>query len=149
MRFEHLSADPENTVFDVERFVAVKNGYNSKPLWGTCLWAGPIGEPGPTWRNFAASAFERWRMMASFEFELDSRTRMLELLGKKACAQLPFYLEANRHGDEKYKVVDWEGVAKEHDAAYVAGKALAAEDMWGWDVPTLLVLNPEVVQQVF
>jgi hypothetical protein len=91
-------------------------------------------------------SFGESRLRASFEFELDSQTRLLEVLGQQACADLPFYMESNRWNDKHHKVVDWELLSVDVDAVYVAGDALRTEDMSDWDVPSLLVLNPEIVR---
>lgn len=133
--------------FDVNMFNPVSNGF--KPQGG--LWACPYLETKDMseWVEWCKSSdflLDKYTKDNYFKFTLSADTNLL-VVNQSNYKTLP-YKEAEGLGYIQY--LDVEKLSTEYDAVYV--------DLWSiqnnwiifpmWDVPSLLVFNPDVVKEV-
>lgn len=158
MIFEHLSRR-KNEAFDPDKFVPIENeSYRSlKPKHGTGLWACPVSlyprNQFVTLNSFGVEArrFDESVVMSSFLFELATDANLLVVKEKPDLSGLP--IKANpydsydmtRASKTDYPGLDWELLAEEHDAVLVDYPIIGENCFWGWDVPSLIVLQASAV----
>ena len=151
--------------FDPERFVPIHNElYRNKPKGG--LWASPLNdegyEDGFGWRTFWADDISveedetdnveflpGGRYGTSFRFTLKPESKVLKLIHKSDMEGIPCVPDPVDHPCFRVKIPDFEYL--------LCGMGVAAiefspeelyDDMYGWDVECVLVLDPYAVVEV-
>lgn len=158
MIFEHLSRR-KNEAFDPDKFVPIENEiYQSlKPKHGTGLWACPVSlYPRSRFVSLNSFGVEERRfdesiVYSSFLFELTSDASLLMIKEEEDVTDLPVqrdfpYTGFNAKAERsRYPGLDWEVLAQDHGAVLVDNPILSSECFWGWDVPSLVVLQASAV----
>ena len=161
MIFEHLSRR-KNEAFDPDKFVPVENeSYRSlKPKHGTGLWACPISlYPRnqfvvPNSFGVDARRFDQSIVVSSFLFKLAADANLLSIKEQPDLTGLPIRAnpydpyDMSRTTKSDYPGLDWELLAEEHGAVMVDYPLLGDHCFWGWDVPSLVVLQASSVVMV-
>lgn len=144
--------------FDRDKFNYVKNAsieeIGWKPAFCTCLWASPIDDP-DGWHDWCeANRFRLDRLSKSFKFKLKKGSRVLEVI---TLDDLTNFLHTFCDQDElKHPIVDFESIAQFYDALFVKIYTDDCEDfqqqaywqLYGWDVDSLLIFNPDIVEEI-
>lgn len=158
--------------FDKKRFRKVRNcilgDIGEKPRAGTGLWASPVDSE-TTWYDWCEEEdFHIDNLSSSFKFKLLPTARVLyirnwdELGEAKAIYQnygwfayiYQFDSGAMEENMKAKFAPDFERIANDYDAMYVRmwwGDGINSGSyyqLYGWDVDSLLVLNPYVVEEL-
>lgn len=145
MIYEHFTRDPKNNVFLPEKFDPIEDipVLPNKPLRGG-LWASPSLAM-ISWSvqcDFEGSPDDRINTWFGFKFKLLNSSRLAVIEETGDVELLPLH-------DGTTELIDWVKVAQDWDAVIVQGNALdQSGPFWGWDVDSLLVLNPDVVENI-
>ena len=148
--------------FDKSKFETILNSNDAeinKPLRG--LWASIKEEEENGWRGLIetsnAGVLEYSSLIYSFMFKLKDKSRILKISNIKDIEDLPANKNAidafgnrlsdgiNSFGD---KIIDWEKIAERYDAIVVdltKDNGELEEILTGWDVNSVVVLNPDAV----
>lgn len=131
--------------FSRDKFVPLHNEPDwVKPRGG--LWASPLNsEQG--WSNWVESSNYSTNMKDNFIFKLKSNTRILKITSSSQLSNLPMQ-ETNFNWS--WKILDFMKIAKSYDAMLVliSSDEQLYWDLYGWDCDTLLVFNPDVIEEV-
>lgn len=129
--------------FDSRFFKPVKNRrYTPKPIGG--FWASPVTTRGSKWAELCRKeGYDGCDLKRSFQFNIPLTGKILRITRVNQLDALP------KSAPDEYGIVylDFEALAKEYDALEV----LISEDnrlyysLFGWDVDTLLVFNPDII----
>ena len=153
--------------FDINRFVKIKNReLFNKPFGG--LWSSPTKDVDVGWARWCMQEeFYVDKLDKYFDFKLKDNARVLRIEKIKDLEKLPkvdlydelVNLQAlNIMHSVKYMHfdIDFEEIVKNYDAILVymyrdeesKGMKSMYFELYGWDVDTLLVLNPDVIEIV-
>lgn len=152
--FIHYGADH----FDKDKFNYVKNagigGICCKPYPHTCLWASPIDDQ-DGWHDWCETNwFHLDRLNKSFKFKLKEKSRVLKVV---TLDDLTNFLNKYCDQDEWRSIrVDFESIAQFYDALFVKIYTEDCEDfqqqaywqLYGWDVDSLLIFNPDIIEEI-
>lgn len=142
-----------NSGFDEQKFVPVKNRpFDRKPLG--CFWACPKDSEN-SWEEYCLSnGYQLEKLEEHFDFQLEETARVLEIKTGYDLRNLPNkYFISNSEVplicDLKY-LLDFEKIATDYDALYVEinGSNSLYWDIYGWDVDTLCIFNPNVIKSI-
>lgn len=132
--------------FDKSKFrpVVNSNGYfANKPLYGTGLWASPVGAEWG-WGNFCRQEnFYVENLRCSFRFTLKKGARVLHIREMYDLVNNP-HISLNWHDVATF---DYETLAKEYDAIefHFSESYDTYFPMYGWDCDSIVILNPDIV----
>lgn len=158
--------------FDKRKFHKIRNcilgDIGEKPKAGTGMWASPVDSE-TTWREWCEEEdFHTESLLSSFSFKLFPTARVLyirnsdELSAAKETYQNYRWFDYIWRGDYSYIrssmeskfCPDFERIANDYDAMYVRmwwemePNSGSYYQLYGWDVDSLLVFNPNVVEEV-
>lgn len=145
--------------FDKNKFIKISNQYYSnKPRGG--LWSSPTKDYDVNWYEWCkAEEFCTYSLRKHFDFTLKDDARILVIKDIKDLDKLPRYNTEHKH-EAFITDIDFKKLAEDYDALMVyiyRSSDLTDEEklcdgiyykLYGWDVDTLLVLNPEVVEVI-
>lgn len=133
------------------------NEWGNKPHGG--LYACPTKDVDISWDEWCKSNdFMTNRLEKYFDFTLKDNARVLVIKDIKDLEKLPGYTK----GDSYLQIngnIDFEKLSEEYDAlmVYMYRSTDISEDdfmdgmyykLYGWDVDTLLVLNPDIIEEI-
>lgn len=132
--------------FDIKRFTPVKNKDFVKPLGG--LWGSPI-DSAYGWQQWCKDnnfGKDKYNKDDSFLFELKFGTKLLYIDNAEMLETLPKV--ENEILSKCFVLLDFEKLATEYDAIEVniSADQQLYWDLYGWDVDSILVMNPNVIQ---
>lgn len=161
MKFKHYGSEH----FVKGKFIKVRNadanGMPNKPKRNSCLWASPIREDGTDdwgeWcenEQFSTGDNSKW-----FIFKLSDNAKLLTLNGRE---------DLDKFVNSKYQRMfpfehtiahilnpDFEKISEDYDAMLVymtyegdIGFEGSYYRLYGWDVDTLLVFNPDIIIEI-
>lgn len=141
MIFEHASRMPGNTAFDAVKFKPARNRPypSTKPYPSTALWASIANEQ-KNWTRYIAQNYASWEVKSGFTFALDAMARLVVVRTIDDIDNLPKLYKDEHVG------FDWEDMSRTIDAVLMHDAVINEHPFIGWDVPSLVVLNPDVVQ---
>ena len=136
--------------FDKDLFVPIRNVGFVKPVGG--LWASPINS-NYGWKDWCLSEeFHISLLDRSFRFSLNKAAKVYTIDNRKQLYSLP--IDHNK----SYKIdlsirpfLDFELISKRYDAIWLTidgerdTRCLRPLNLYGWDVESLLVLNPNII----
>lgn len=140
-KFIHMGSDH----FDKYRFVPIKNDRDwVKPRGG--LWSSPENSP-YGWESWVNDNNFTYDLNSWFKFTLKAGAKVLEITSSKQLKDLPKGTTTLPHS---WVVLDFEAIAKEYDAMLVliSSDNQLYWDLYGWDCDTLLVFNPDIIEEV-
>lgn len=140
-KFIHMGSDH----FDKYRFVPIKNDRDwVKPRGG--LWSSPENSP-YGWESWINDNNFTYNLNSWFKFTLKAGAKVLEITNAKQLEDLPKGETTLHHS---WVVLDFEAIAKEYDAMLVmiSSDNQLYWELYGWDCDTLLVFNPDIVEEV-
>ena len=152
--------------FDINKFVPVFNGaFSNKPEGG--LWACPTIDYDINWEEWSRSNdFQVDRLNKYFDFKLKDNAKILEIKNMSDLEKLPrvsYDDEDLRYIisiDKMNSDIDFEELSKEYDGMmvwmYRANDLKNYErvydgiyyKLYGWDVDTLVVFNPQTIEVI-
>ena len=151
--------------FDINQFNQVVNRpYSNKPFGG--LWSSPTEDVDIGWKEWCVgNEFNLDKLDTYFDFRIKDNSKILEIKDIKDLDKLPkvrldeevkeIITSINIVGD-----IDFEELSKEYDGIQVwmyRSKDINSTErlfdgiyyrMYGWDVDTLLVLNPNIIEEI-
>jgi hypothetical protein len=132
-----LHASQNSTSFEAERFVPVKNMFDPNLFgFGVCLK--PVGG---FWGT--PSSDSEWNLMGKrkyrFQFRLTPKARVLHVY------KVEDLVQALRRKPFWSRVPDWEWLPRKWDAVIIHNVDTHL-GYAGWDIPSVVVLNPEAIQ---
>lgn len=144
--------------FEIEKFIPVCNiTFRNKPLGG--LWASPTIDKDVSWEDWCRDNEFRLELLEkSFKFKIRKDSNVLVVKSTSDVESLPRIKEYNSPLGIKpimNEDIDFEEIAKHYDAMMVYMYRNEDENCWlnsiyqqlyGWDVDTLLVFNPEIIE---
>lgn len=117
----------------------------SKPYGG--FWASPeICEW--SWKHWCESeGFHLERLEQSFKFILNENSRILEIHNAEDLLDLPHTREG--YASSWVKFLDFEALAKKYDAIelFLSEDRRLYDRLYGWDCDSILIMNPEIVEE--
>lgn len=149
--------------FDIELFDPIKNRYlSNKPFGG--LWSSPTKDVDMSWERWSiVNEFRLDKLEEHFDFTIKDNARVLVIKDIKDLDKLPRLKDKNNfivNTDSMNSNIDFEELTKNYDAIMVWIYRSDDQDglvrtfdgiyyrLYGWDVDTLLVLNPDIVEEV-
>jgi hypothetical protein len=141
LEFIHYGHDK----FDKDLFVPVKNVGFVKPIGG--LWASPLYS-NHSWRDWCiGEEFELHLLEKYFTFTIDKNAKIYTIDNLNHLRSLPTVpiKIINR------KFLNFELISKDYDVIWLtangerATRSLQPLNLYGWDVESLLVLNPNII----
>lgn len=148
-----------NNKFVLPYFTPITNNeFGNKPHGG--LYACPTKDVDISWDRWCKSNdFMTDRLNKHFDFTLKDNARVLEIKDKKDLLKLKGIIDFNSDLFFIVKQIDFEKLAKDYDAIMVwiyrstdCEENIICEGMYywlyGWDVDTLLVLNPDIIEVI-
>ena len=152
--------------FDPKKFQPVYNRYlSNKPYGG--LWACPTVDVDIDWKTWSENEnFRTDKLKEYFDFKIKKDSRVLVIKDIKDIDKLPRIVsdDPNLKGvlvyDSMNLDIDFEKLKENYDAMLVymyRSKDIPKELMccdgiyyklYGWDVDTLLVMNPDIIEEV-
>lgn len=152
--------------FDKEKFTPISNRMMSnKPHGG--LWSCPTKDFDIDWKTWSEhNEFALGKLEEHFDFILKDNAKILEIKDIKDLEKLPkVYVVDNElrsilDRDSMNMDIDFEALAKDYDGMMVwMYRSIDIEPeimsfdgiyykMYGWDVDTLLVFNPDIIEEV-
>ena len=130
--------------FDKSKFKSIENiQFFNKPNGG--LWGCEVGTKFG-WKEFCELENIDWvNLSDSFEFELTTEARVLRLHNLDDYVEFRSKYAINDIGIKLALGYDFERIAKEYDVIdFKVGELYMA--LYGWDVDSILVLNPDVIK---
>lgn len=158
-----------NDKFIYSYFTPISNNreYSNKPHGG--LWSSPINDVDVSWETWCRGEdFMTDRLEKHFDFRLKDNARLLVIKDIKDLDKLPrVNIDDEMSLIHTYCIldfnanIDFEKLKEDYDALLVymyRSSDISEEDMignntiyyklYGWDVDTLLVMNPDVIEEV-
>lgn len=137
--------------FDINLFkhISCRENFN-KPLGG--LWASPVDSP-YTWEqwcldnNFNYTIGEdKYFQGEQFRFKLKDNARLLSITSAKQLDELPQI--KNDLTSNIYKILNFKKLEEEYDAieVLISMDHQLYWDLYGWDVDSIVVMNPDVIE---
>ena len=126
--------------FDSEKFSPAKNIEHWIKPHG-CLWACDIESN--DWYGYCYENDWENQCEEYFDFTLAEETRLLELRGMK-----DFEALAEKYFISESKNLDFEQISMDYDALYVELDHELYWALYGWDIDSLLVFNPNVIREL-
>lgn len=137
--------------FDINLFkhISCRENFN-KPLGG--LWASPV-DSSYTWEqwcldnNFNYTIGEdKYFQGEQFRFKLKDNARLLSITSAKQLDELPQI--KNDLTSNIYKILDFKKLEEEYDAieVLISMDHQLYWDLYGWDVDSIVVMNPDVIE---
>lgn len=151
MRVRHWG----HTRFNRQLFKPVKNWW-TKPKGG--FWGSPVDSCYSWWHWNQETHLRNLEDKPRFEFEVTGR--ILTIKSKEDLIGLPVYKSNLKYDGtdewmkrfyEKFHCMMWldfEALTKDYDAIVFITNAETQELLVGWDCDTVLVLNPDCVQEI-
>jgi hypothetical protein len=150
--------------FDKSKFVNIVNRYASNKPYGG-LWASPTKDKDIDWYEWCTSEhFNTHKLKEYFDFTLKDNANILIVKDLKDVDKLPRKIVTDIDEiitfDTMNTNIDFEKLTEEYDGIMVymyRSRDIDIERMmydgmyyrlYGWDVDTLLVFNPDVVEEV-
>lgn len=148
-----------NNNFVYSYFTPVTNNeWSNKPHGG--LYACPTKDVDISWESWCKSNdFMTDRLNKHFDFTLKDNARVLTIKDIKDLDKLPRFREDN--DSSLFSIgIDFEKLSKDYDAlmVWIYRSSDISQDtlswdgiyykLYGWDVDTLLVMNPDVIEEV-
>ena len=151
--------------FDRDLFIPIHNReFSNKPLGG--LWSCPTKDVDIDWKTWSeGNDFALGKLKEHFDFKLKDNAKILEIKDIKDLDKLPkvkldeevkeIVTSTNMNAD-----IDFEELSKEYDGIQVwmyRSKDINSTEklfdgiyyrMYGWDVDTLLVFNPNIIEEI-
>lgn len=130
--------------FDKSKFKVIENiQFFNKPNGG--LWGCEVGTKFG-WKEFCELENIDWvNLSDSFEFELTPEARVLRLHNLDDYVEFRSKYAINDIGIKLALGYDFERIAKEYDVIdFKVGELYMA--LYGWDVDSIVVLNPDVIK---
>ena len=136
--------------FDLNKFSPIQNRYSfNKPLGG--LWASPI-DSADNWFDWCCeNNFRMDKLSKSFQFDISPTSNIISIAsvndGRKLVSDLPEIFSFDRKFfDIPELCIDFEKLLA-HGIDAISFKLNAATYwlLYGWDVDSLLVLNPDCI----
>ena len=151
--------------FDINQFNYVVNRpYSNKPFGG--LWSSPTEDVDIGWKEWCVgNEFNLDKLNTYFDFRIKDNSKILEIKDIKDLDKLPkvkldeevkeIITSTNMNAD-----IDFEELSKEYDGIQVwmyRSKDINSTErlfdgiyyrMYGWDVDTLLVFNPNIIEEI-
>lgn len=130
--------------FDKSKFKGIENiQFFNKPSGG--IWACEVGTKFG-WKEFCKREGIDWVDLSnSFEFELKLEARVLRLHASDDYIEFRSKYAINDIGIKLALGYDFERIAKEYDVIdFKVGELYMA--LYGWDVDSILVLNPDLIK---
>ena len=151
--------------FDINQFNQVVNRpYSNKPFGG--LWSSPTEDVDIGWKEWCVgNEFNLDKLNTYFDFRIKDNSKILEIKDIKDLDKLPkvkldeevkeIITSTNMNAD-----IDFEELSKEYDGIQVwmyRSKDINSTErlfdgiyyrMYGWDVDTLLVFNPNIIEEI-
>ena len=131
--------------FDKNLFMNIHNSMFTKPNGG--LWASDI-ESKYSWKNWCEeNNFIECDEDCSFTFQLSEEAKILKINHVEVLKVLPKY--KSEFDMPTWIVLDFEKLSHKYDAIEVN---ISSDDelyykLYGWDCDSILVMNPDVVQE--
>jgi hypothetical protein len=131
--------------FDPEKFKPIRNNHIwAKPIGG--LWTSPVDSEWG-WKDWCkVEEFREIEEANSFTISLKPSARLYVIDSVQS------FLSISEPGNYN-RIVDWERLACRYDGVWLTCKGLnATKDsmlcltMWGWDVESILIFNPNCIQ---
>lgn len=150
--------------FDIDKFVPVYNRYlSNKPYGG--LWACPTKDVDIGWDTWCKNeGFRLEYLKEHFDFKISNKAKILTIRDIKDLKNLPRIvnkeIEEFVSRDTMNLDIDFEKLKEDYDGMMVwiyrskdIDKELMCCDgiyykLYGWDVDTLLVFNPNIIEEV-
>lgn len=150
--------------FDINKFVKIKNrDWGNKPIGG--LWACPTKDVDIDWKTWCKqNELKSWLGRSHFDFTLKDNARVFTIINETDLTKLPrinnYWPDPEEHlGIDLH--IDFEAVCEQYDAIQVfmyrnlemqPDGLLDGESMYyklyGWDVDSILILNPDIIEEV-
>lgn len=145
--------------FDPEMFQPVTNNeWGNKPHGG--LYSCPTKDVDYSWKDWCIyNEFHTARLRKHFDFKLKRGAKVLVIKNIKDLDKLPRFREDT--SSILFGIgIDFEKLSKEYDALMVwiyRSSDISYEELswdgiyyklYGWDVDTLLVMNPDIIEEV-
>lgn len=152
--------------FDKDLFIPIHNReFSNKPSGG--LWSCPTKDVDIDWKTWSeGNDFALGKLKEHFDFKLKDSAKILEIKDIKDLDKLPRISDRSQLKqyikliDSMNSDIDFEELAKEYDGIMVwmyRSKDIDKETrmfdgmyyrMYGWDVDTLVVFNPDIIEEV-
>lgn len=136
-----------SSVFDISKFRSVTNRpgitFTNKPYGG--LWASPV-DSDDDWYNWCLSEdFNIESLDEYFDFTLKENSKILSINAVSDLNKITDCIEIIHYCYVTVRI-DFESLIKAgYDAIYVPYNYETCQIFYGWDVDTLLVLNPDCI----
>lgn len=159
MSFENYFVHFGACSFDPKKFKPVKNGFKrEKPKGGTGFWASPVNSE-LSWQRFLIKErkLSPWDFAFDFFcFEISEGAKVLEIHEEKDLLKLPFVTLKKQFRGISFERnhIDFETLSQEYDAVFMSEAGVHStafsDYIWmsGWDVESLLVMNPKIIKQI-
>lgn len=136
-----------SSVFDISKFEPVGNAFGitfmNKPHGG--LWASPVDSHN-NWHDWCVSEnFNKRSLDKYFDFTLKNNSKILSINKISDLNKINDHIEIIQDFYIKVRV-DFESLVEAgYDAVYSTYNFETAQIFYGWDVDSLLVLNPDCI----
>ena len=148
--------------FDQNLFIPIHNReFSNKPIGG--LWSCPTVDVDRSWYDWSiGEEFHLENLKEHFDFTIKDSARILEIKNMKDLDKLPrvSHNSSIYEYDTMNSDIDFEELTKDYDGIKVW--MYRAEDLdrskrlfdgiyyrlYGWDVDTLLVFNPNIIEEI-
>jgi len=131
--------------FDKSLFCSIKNrDFFVKPDGG--LWASDVNAI-YGWKDWCESEeFRKCKKDNSFTFKISNDAKILQIKSSEQLKELPKV----GNGINTWVLIDFEALAKKYDAVevYISYDHQLYFDLYGWDCDSILIMNPDVVQEI-
>lgn len=131
--------------FDKSLFSSIKNMHSlTKPIGG--LWASDV-DAVRGWKDWCDdNEFREYEKDNSFKFTLVD-ANILTINSSNDLENLPKV--ENKYGMFSWVILDFEKISQEYDAIEVniSSDGMLYYSLYGWDCDSILVMNPDVVQE--
>ncbi len=134
--------------FDIHKFIFPINERINwcKPIGG--LWASPINAPYIGWREWCeGEGFNIDKLNTSFIFTLKDTANVMTIHTDKDLEKIRPYALVDKYFNNEFRSIDFEKIIRDgYDAIefYICSNKMYYA-LYGWDVDSLLVLNPNCI----
>ena len=145
MKYRHYGSKS----FDPSLFENVKNENNwVKPLGG--FWLSPINSSYFTWEDFCKGENFKVETLSEYaDFKIKKDARVLILNTIESIKNQPEKYYNNNQGFTSFVRFNYESIAKDYDAIFYDEISFDIRmAMYGWDCTTLLVMNPDILEEI-
>ena len=128
-------------------FSPIKNRHSlTKPLGG--LWASDV-DAVRGWKDWCDdNGFRECEKDNSFKFIITDNANILTINSSNDLENLP--KGEDKYGMSSWVILDFEKISQEYDAIEVniSSDSMLYYLLYGWDCDSILVMNPDVVQEI-